>query len=122
MKTELWWFTFANKNATAEQRRSLVRVTTHMFGPAGLLEQDDGENWDQCTRGTIGPVARRYPLNFAMGSGRDRVRDDGGHRCIETVVNEHGQRWTYRAWAEWMDAVDWPDLQRNHSRAPGGAI
>ena len=122
MTTELWWFTFANKNATAEQRRALVRITTHMFGPAGLLEQDDGENWDQCTRGTIGPVARRYPLNFAMGRGRDRVRDVDGHRCIETVVNEHGQRWTYLAWAEWMDAVDWPDLRRNHSPAPSGAI
>ena len=122
LSTELWWFTFANKNATAEQRRSLVRITTHMFGPAGLLEQDDGENWDQCTRGTIGPVARRYPLNFAMGRGHDRVRDDGGRRCIETVVNEHGQRWTYRAWAEWMDAVDWSELRNNHSPAPSGAI
>jgi hypothetical protein len=57
-----------------------------------------------------------------MGRGHDRVRDDGGQRRIETVVNEHGQRWTYRAWAEWMDAVDWADLRRNHSPAPSGAI
>jgi hypothetical protein len=95
---------------------------THLFGPAGFLEQDDGENWDQSTKGTLGTAARRYPLHFAMGKGRDEVREDGGQKRIETVVNEHGQLWTYRAWADWMDAASWRDLEASHARVPAGVI
>ena len=29
-----------------------------MFGPAGLLEQDDGENWSQSTRAARGVASR----------------------------------------------------------------
>jgi phenylpropionate dioxygenase-like ring-hydroxylating dioxygenase large terminal subunit len=121
-QTEFWWFTFVNKNLSEDERRVRTQVATHIFGPAGFLEQDDGENWDQCTKGTVGPVARRYPLHFAMGQGRDEVREDGGQKRIETVVNEHGQLWTYRAWAEWMDAESWPDLEATRSPAPSGTI
>ena len=35
---------------------------------------------------------------------------------------EHGQLWTYKAWAEWMDAADWAELRANHSPAPTGSI
>lgn len=121
-QTEFWWFTFVEKGLPEEQRRQRVQMATHFFGPAGLFEQDDGENWDQCTRGTTGPVSRRYPLHFTMGRGLDEVKEDGGQQRVETVVNEHGQRWTYQAWAEWMDATDWADLRANHSLPPSGVV
>ena len=54
--TELWWFTFVEKSMTPEERRSVVQAATHFFGPAGLLEQDDGENWSHSTRGAMGPA------------------------------------------------------------------
>jgi nitrite reductase/ring-hydroxylating ferredoxin subunit len=121
-ETELWWFTFADRKLPAEGRRSLVGMATHVFGPAGLLEQDDGENWEQCTRGTVGTASRRYPLHFGMGIGHDEVVEDGGQARIETRVNEHGQRWTYRAWADWMTARDWRELKANHTPSPTGVI
>ena len=63
------------------------------------------------------------PLNVAMGKGFDRVEEDpsGQHR-IETVVNEHGQRWTYQSWQEWMQAENWEALMANHSPAPKGEV
>ena len=121
-QTELWWFTFVDKNASEESRRSTIQMASHVFGPAGLLEQDDGENWQQCTRGSVGTLNRRYPLHFAMGLGHDEVVLDGGQACIETRVNEHGQRWTYRAWADWMTAKDWPELKAHHTAPPTGAV
>jgi phenylpropionate dioxygenase-like ring-hydroxylating dioxygenase large terminal subunit len=122
LRTEFWWFTFVEKGAPQEIRRRQLGVATHLFGPAGFLEQDDGENWDQSTKATLGPAARRYPLHFAMGKGRDEIREDGGQKRIETVVNEHGQLWTYRAWADWMEAASWPELKASHARVPSGVI
>lgn len=121
-RTEFWWFTFALEGQAADERRRITQAATHFFGPAGLLEQDDGENWDQSTKATVGTAGRRYPLHFAMGRGRDQVLEDGGQKRIETVVNEHGQLWTYQAWADWMDAETWGDLERNHTPVPSGAI
>ena len=56
------------------ERHPAARI--HTFGPAGMLEQEDGENWDQSTRGTVGTVARRYPLNYAMGIGRGEILEE----------------------------------------------
>jgi len=122
-ETELWWFTLLPGDLTEEQRRAAMFMANHTFGPAGLLEQDDGENWSHSTRGSKGTVTRRRPLNFSMGRGQDQVEvDESGQSRIETVVNEHGQRWTYRSWQEWMQAESWDDLISNHSPAPTGAI
>ena len=123
LETELWWFTFVEKSLSAEERRATVQTATHFFGPAGLLEQDDGENWSHSTRGAQGLATGKRPLNYAMGLGHGQVRKDpSGQHCIETVVNEHGQLWTYRCWEEWMRADSWADLEANHSPEPTGRV
>lgn len=121
--TELWWFTFLPRGASEQERRTTVWAANHIFGPAGLLEQDDGENWSHSTRGARGTFARTLPLNYAMGLGHDRVRvDTSGQASIETVVNEHGQRWTYQCWQEWLHAPDWAALRAGHSKPPTGTV
>jgi phenylpropionate dioxygenase-like ring-hydroxylating dioxygenase large terminal subunit len=122
-ETELWWFTFMHEEASEETRRMTLFQANHIFGPAGLLEQDDGENWSHSTRGAMGAVTRKRPLNFAMGQGHDQMlEDESGQSRIETVVNEHGQRWTYQSWQEWMLADSWQDLIANHSQPPEGVV
>jgi phenylpropionate dioxygenase-like ring-hydroxylating dioxygenase large terminal subunit len=118
--TEIWWFTILDKNLTPEMRDERRVLIEHVFGPAGLLEQDDGENWDQSTRAMRGPIARRYPLNFAMGLGFGQAITpaDGGPAVINTPINEHAQFWTYRAWSEWMDAENWGQLRRDRTLPP----
>ena len=84
-----------------------------------MFEQEDGENWDQSTRGTLGTIARRYPLHYGMNLGRGEViEDETGPAYIDTHVNEHAQLWLYRAWSEWMAADGWSDLRANHSPVP----
>ena len=118
-KTEIWWFTIIDKNLPPEEWEERRQNAIHVFGPAGGLEQEDGENWDQSTRGTRGVIARRYPLHFAMGLGHGEVlKDNSGSGHIWTKVNEHPQLWTYRAWAEWMAAENWQELKRRHSSVP----
>jgi nitrite reductase/ring-hydroxylating ferredoxin subunit len=117
--TELWWFTFVDKNLPPEDRELTVTRANHAFGPAGLLEQDDGENWDQSTRQTRGPIARKYPLNYSMSLGRGAPTvPEAGPVYIDTALSEHAQLWFYRAWAELMDAQNWPELAHTRAAAP----
>ncbi|WP_091737709.1 aromatic ring-hydroxylating oxygenase subunit alpha [Phenylobacterium immobile] len=115
---EIWWFTFVPKDEPEARQADIVSRSNHVFGAAGLLEQDDGENWDQSTRAMRGVIAQRYPLNFAMGLGRTPVTVAQGVSYLDTNVNEHPQLWTYRAWTEWMDAESWAALKQSHSQPP----
>lgn len=123
LETELWWFTFQTKEMSEKQRQRNLYMANHYFGPAGLLEQDDAENWSHATFGAKGTFAGTLPSNLTMGQGADRVMTDpSGQARVETVVNEHGQRWTYRSWQEWMRAESWADLVANHSLPPTGTL
>jgi 3-phenylpropionate/trans-cinnamate dioxygenase alpha subunit len=116
--TEIWWFSFVPREATDEKKQAIISSEIHVFGAAGLLEQDDGENWDQSTRGMRGVISQRYPLNFSMGLNKTPVQVMAETSYIDTTINEHAQLWTYRSWADWMDADNWASLKQNHTPAP----
>ncbi len=122
-ETELWWFSYRVNDAPEEENEYYRRSANHVFGPAGILEQDDGENWSHSTRGALGTRGKMRPVNLSMGKGADEVSSDpSGQAAIETVVNEHGQRWTYNSWQEWMNAENWQELMANHSEPPTGEV
>jgi hypothetical protein len=116
-RTEIWWFTFTEKNAPAEIRRRWLARQSHMFGPAGILEQDDGENWAQSTMQTHGLASRQIPQLLKMQLGRGKIIKEDGLARIETTTNEHGQLWHYLAWKEWMSGCSWQEL---HDRTVPG--
>jgi 3-phenylpropionate/trans-cinnamate dioxygenase alpha subunit len=121
--TELWWYTIVPKDAHPQLKRRMVQQATHIFGPAGLLEQDDGDNWSMSTRSARGLASRQLGQHIGMGLGHGETADAGaGGRYVEGLVSEHGQRWLYRAWTEWMAARDWAELAANHSAPPTGVI
>jgi hypothetical protein len=122
--TELWWFTIVPKGAPPEFRRRVVRQANHVFGPAGLLEQDDGENWSQSTRASHGVTSRSLGHQISMGLGLDEAKPAGAGdgSYVEGVIGEHGQRWLYRAWTEWMAARDWAELEATRSAPPLGTV
>ncbi|MFA7637735.1 MAG: Rieske 2Fe-2S domain-containing protein [Parvibaculum sp.] len=117
--TELWWFTVVPKDMPPEGRQQVLRTAVHLFGPAGLLEQDDGENWSQSTRASRGVASRKLGHTLQMGLGHDHVSTDpNGQTGIDTCINEHGQRWFYRSWTEWLAAESWADLSATRSMPP----
>ncbi len=119
-KTEIWWFTFLDRT-TPQKHGAQLHQAMHSFGPAGMAEQDDGENWGQSTLGAFGTVSRRHPLNYSMGLGRGEIIDDelSPPRIESPSVTEHPQLWHYRAWSEWMAAESWSELKANHSEPKG---
>jgi hypothetical protein len=121
--TELWWFTIIPKDTPPPLRQAVMRMATHLFGPAGLLEQDDGENWSQSTRAASGFSSRKAGAALKMGLGHDEVAvGANGQASIEGYVGEHGQRWFYRSWTEWVAARDWAELEATRSPAPTGIV
>ncbi len=119
-ETEIWWFTFVDRHEPPDRRRVLVSRANRIFGPAGVLEQDDGENWSQSTMQTQGMASQKVPNRLYMGLGRGEIIKEHGLARIEGTTSEHAQLWTYHAWAQWMKGLDWPDLKQ--STTPGDRI
>jgi hypothetical protein len=119
-KTELWSYLLLDKNMAPERRADALLRAQHTFGPAGLWEQDDGENWAQSTRGMVGAKTRNFPLNYSMSLGHGNVvQEEDAPAYVEGLVTEHPQLWHYRAWSEWMAASSWDDLRQHHSKPEG---
>jgi phenylpropionate dioxygenase-like ring-hydroxylating dioxygenase large terminal subunit len=118
-KTEIWWFTYYYDQMPPDERAETVRRCVRHNGPAGMFELDDGENWGESTHGNAMVGVRSYPLNYSMNVGKGEIiHDETGPPHIETLTNEHGQMWHYRAWREWMAADSWETLRANHTRMP----
>lgn len=122
-KTEMWYFNFIDKNASPEVNEPWRRKAIDLLGPAGMFEQEDGENWELSTQGSATAGMRRYPLNYSMAIGHEGIVNDeltAFPRIEANHANEHYQRWLYHCWAEWMQADSWQDLRVNHTK-PGEA-
>jgi nitrite reductase/ring-hydroxylating ferredoxin subunit len=111
--TEVWWFSFVPKEMPPEARAHLIELQNHTFGAAGILEQDDGENWSQSTRQAFGAESSLIPHQLKMNLGRGHIIHEDGIARIESRTSEHGQFWMYLAWAQWMTGSSWDVLRQN---------
>jgi phenylpropionate dioxygenase-like ring-hydroxylating dioxygenase large terminal subunit len=118
--TEIWWFSFTDRTLGPEMQSFMANIASRVFGPSGLLEQDDGENWAQATVQTYGLASRRLKHNLSMGLGHGHVIHQAGLHRIEGLTSEHGQLWTYRSWAKWMEGLDWDELAE--ATTPGDVL
>jgi nitrite reductase/ring-hydroxylating ferredoxin subunit len=105
-RTEVWRWLFVPRNAPAAVKDTLREYYLRYAGPAGLVEQDDMENWSAAQRGTQGVISRKYPFNYqlAMGLARPARADEwlGTDVSITEDVAEHNQRAFYGHWARLM--------------------
>ena len=101
-KTEVWAWTYVDREAPASVKRAFRLAGARGFGPSGAFEQDDMDNWQECTRTAAGMIAQRYPLNTAMGVGHEGHSDALGGMTSHYRFSEMTQRNFYRRWAELM--------------------
>lgn len=118
---EIWKTTLVDRNLPPEAQRKQVQASNRHFGPAGVFEQDDGENWEYSTRGCESEWAQQFDINYAMGLGHDEIvgGEAGDVPYIPSQMNEHAQLWMYQCWAEYLEADSWADFRRNHVRPQG---
>jgi 3-phenylpropionate/trans-cinnamate dioxygenase alpha subunit len=92
-------------------RQMQVFMANHVFGPAGILEQEDGENWTQSTKQTRGYASSKIPQILKMDLGEGKIIKEAGVARIEGATSEHGQLWTYGAWAAYMRGDSWDEIK-----------
>jgi nitrite reductase/ring-hydroxylating ferredoxin subunit len=117
-QTEVWRWYLVDAAAPAEVKAFLRDYYIRYSGPAGLTEQDDMENWNYAHAASRGPIARRYPYNYAQGMGYEisNFEWDGLQLpgwimdLTEAKSSEHNLRNLYRRWAQFMEAEDWAAL------------
>jgi 3-phenylpropionate/trans-cinnamate dioxygenase alpha subunit len=111
-KVEAWSWCIVDKEAPPEIK-DIYRVWNlrGQSGPGGMLEQDDGENWNMCTESSFGRVARRYDFNYQLRLGQERFDEELPGTFVEGP-GEANQRNIYGFWADLMAGKSWSELAR----------
>ena len=102
-ETEVWAWTYVDRAAPDSVKNAFRLAGNRGFGPSGTFEQDDMDNWQECTRTAAGPIACLYPLNTTMGLGHEHHDQALGGTTSDYRFSEMTQRNFYARWAELMD-------------------
>jgi PAH dioxygenase large subunit len=99
------WFAI-DKDASPEYRKLSYETYVRTFGPGGIFDQDDMENWEECTAAAKGPAAKRYTLHHRMGLNRATDKSWPGPGI--SYKDSYGEM-THREWySEWLRCMSWP--------------
>ena len=109
-KIEIMTWTIVEKDMPDDLKRRVQVATHRMFGPAGMLESDDLDNFDFATRPNRGFVTRQGDLNLQMGLGQER-EDPVLPGVVGPFMSEMAQRGFYRAYADCLASGDWTELE-----------
>jgi phenylpropionate dioxygenase-like ring-hydroxylating dioxygenase large terminal subunit len=106
-KTRIHSFLVTDKAATPEFRRTSMETYVRTFGPSGLFEQDDMENWEDCTLVNSGKIAQRYDLHHGMGLDVQPDPDfPGPGKAYPNSYGERTQLAFYGEWQRWLTTAD----------------
>jgi phenylpropionate dioxygenase-like ring-hydroxylating dioxygenase large terminal subunit len=116
-KTEIQSFVFMDKAAPPAVKQAIRLAAIRGFSPSGSFEQDDMDNWQECTQTCRGAVSRRIPLNNQMGLGHEHFDPALGAWISDYRFSESNHRRFYQRWAELIEAPDWRALGRSRQEA-----
>ena len=108
---ETWSWISVPANATQEVKEAIRRLSLRAFTPAGLLEQDDGENWNEIQKVLKGWMARQRPFNAQMGLGHSKIEADGLPGRTSYGFTEDAARHFYQRWVNLLAAKTWSHLE-----------
>jgi phenylpropionate dioxygenase-like ring-hydroxylating dioxygenase large terminal subunit len=116
-KTEVWSWVFTDKAAPPHVKKAMRLAGVRGFSPSGTFEQDDMDNWQQCTQTCRGVVSRRAFLNTQMGLGHERFDEGLQAWASDFRMSESNHRQFYGQWAQLMTAASWSETSPRNARA-----
>lgn len=107
--TEVWSYCIVDKDAPGSVKDAIRHRLHSTFSSGGLFEQDDGDNFDQCTKSGLSLTARKYPMNLSMGAGHEFTHE-ATPGLLGLSISESNQRGFYKRWAEVMQSPSWAQI------------
>jgi hypothetical protein len=104
-KIELWSWTYVDKAAPPEVKEAMRLAVVRSFSPSGIYEQDDMDNWQECTRTSRGVVSRRYPMNYQMGLGHEGFDHKAMGWASDYRSSESNHRQFFKHWQRLMSVA-----------------
>lgn len=109
-RLEIMTWPFAECDMPDELKQRIKVAAHRVFGPAGILESDDIDNFEYIASPNRGKITRQGMMNCQMGMGTEREESDYPG-VVGDFLSEHGQRGYYRAWADCMSSSNWAELE-----------
>ncbi|MEV7085533.1 aromatic ring-hydroxylating dioxygenase subunit alpha [Streptomyces sp. NPDC093085] len=109
-RMEVWAWTIVDRSMPEEVREAQRLYNLRTFGPSGIFEQDDGENWSEVQAVANGFITNGVALNYQMGLGSER--EDGRHPgTTSELYSDAAGRAFYGHWRELMNTPAWHEEQ-----------
>ncbi|MFV0526657.1 MAG: aromatic ring-hydroxylating oxygenase subunit alpha [Acidimicrobiales bacterium] len=116
-RMEVWTWGIVDTDAEPATQAWMVSSFQRMFGVAGLIEQDDGEQWQQVTASGRGYMTRNDWSYIGMGLGREFTEPDLPGE-LGLLISESNARAFYRRWQDLLRHDRWADLPATTHRRP----
>lgn len=113
-KMEVWSWTIVDKEMPDDVAQAQRLYNLRTFGPSGIFEQDDGENWSECQSNAGAFMVSNTPLNYQMGLGDLKEREGYPGKTSELYSDEAGRSF-YRRWSELMNSPAWHENKAESS-------
>lgn len=98
-QTEYWSWCLVPCDAPNDVKAALRQNYNYLFGPGGLLEQEDAEVWAQQYKGSALDYADDRPYFYGMGLGEETEHPELPGKVSHTA-NEHYARAFYQRWRD----------------------
>jgi phenylpropionate dioxygenase-like ring-hydroxylating dioxygenase large terminal subunit len=121
-KTEVWSWVYIDRAAPPHIKEAMRLTGVRGFSPSGTFEQDDMDNWQECTRTCRGVVSRRMSVNTQMGLGHEHFDEDLKAWASDFRMSESNHRQFYGRWAQLMKADSWAQMSRGNGWAGDGHV
>jgi ethylbenzene dioxygenase subunit alpha len=109
-RIEIWSWALMNRSAPEQVKQDIRRFAMRSFSPSGMLEMDDGENWESATRANKGVVTRRQKLFYGMNRNAAPGPANFPGQVRTGQMGDNNQLAMYQRWADLMDAKSWADV------------
>ena len=96
-KVEYWSWWVVPKSAPDDVKRLLRNNYINLFGPGGMLEQEDSEAWSQQLKGCQIRGMENKPLYYGLGLGEEFQHSELPGE-VGSCYNEHVMRSFYQRW------------------------
>lgn len=113
---EVWTWGIVDAGVSDDVKAEMYRGFQFMFGVSGVVEQDDGDQWQGVSAAVKGYIGRNEWNFIGMGMGHEFTEETLPGE-LGLLISESNARAFYRRWRDLILGDDWSNLPATtHSR------